>query len=128
MTLLLMNKHRSALLCLVILLFPSQTAIGRIGHGALLDQIPLGHVLIINRSSTSKVVFYLRKGKQSKWSKFALDPKSDNLYKDVDEILIKTGRIEVHYSLKDARRYGLVWNESRKLWDLVEHTSMDIPL
>jgi hypothetical protein len=74
-------------------------------------------VFIVNGTNKS-LTFYLKNDKTD-WASFALSPGASQLYKNTDQIFIRSESGSVNYRLKKNKRYRLYWNGDRELYDLV---------
>lgn len=74
-------------------------------------------VLIGNRTNTA-VSFYLKNDKTN-WVLFVLSPGALQLYKNTDQIYIRSTNGAVNYRLVKNKRYRIIWNSERQLYDLV---------
>jgi len=78
------------------------------------DQVPLGKVLIVNRTA-KRITFYLRGYK--KWEKHELEAHGDELYSYItaSQLRVLSNNTQVVYVLKDGARYEVYVNAKGNL-------------
>lgn len=117
MTITVKNKHKIFLLILTLLFLYSSIRV----RAQTIAQVPGDSVLIGNENNSSKVTFYLWHLSVPGWFPHTLRPHESDLYKQVNQIIIYTTRTKkVHRSLVGGHRYAIVWDASKRQWDIAE--------
>ena len=116
-----MNK---LLLYFIGLMFSSTTFCDEGVVGSTSQPLTLGNRIYITNTTSKRLDFNVRP-KNGRWSPYYLDSgegmeiKCNNCITDSFEFKMKTDTRVVNYTLPDASKYKLAWNEKKKLWDLL---------
>lgn len=78
------------------------------------DLFSIKEVQIINRTNVT-IPFYLKHSKTG-WVLYFLSPGAKRLYKNVEEIFIKSQNGERHYALERNKRYAIEWSNALSLY------------
>lgn len=80
------------------------------------DLFSIKEVQIINETNVT-ISFSLKHG-QTGWILYSLPPGAKRLYKNVEEIFIKSQNGQKHYVLQRNKRYIIRWNNTLSLYDV----------
>lgn len=80
------------------------------------DLFSIKDVQIINRTSVT-MPFYLKHSKTG-WVLYYLSPGAKRIYKNVEEIFIKSQNGQRHYVLERNKRYAIEWSNALSLYDV----------